>query len=154
MFLRYWNNPEATQEKFLGNWMLTGDMAVQDEDGYFWFQGRKDDVISSAGYRIGPTEIEDCLLRHPAVAMAAAVGIPDEVRGEVVKAYIVPRPGVRTDEALKRDVQNFVRSRLAAYLYPREIEFIAEMPLTTTGKIRRKDLRASHEQKRRELERS
>ena len=93
-FLRYWNKPEATSEKFCNGWLLTGDVGHRDEEGYFWFHGRDDDVIISGGYRIGPTEIEDCLMRHPAVAMVAVIGVPDKVRGEVVKAFIVPR-GVR-----------------------------------------------------------
>lgn len=153
MFLAYWRNPEATHAKFLGDWMLTGDTGVQDDDGYLWFQGRTDDVISSAGYRIGPAEIEDCLLRHPSVTMAAVIGVPDEIRGQVVKAYVVTRPGEPAHDGLAADIQGFVRSRLAAYLYPREIEFIEEMPLTTTGKIRRNELRALHERTRQELQR-
>ncbi len=139
MFLRYWNNAGATREKFKGEWMLTGDMATLDADGYFWFKGRKDDVISSAGYRIGPTEIEECLMRHPSVAMAAVVGVPDPVRGQSVKAFIVLKPGFEPDAAA---LQDFVRRRLAAYEYPRSIEFVPELPLTTTGKIRRTELRA------------
>ena len=97
MLLRYWNNPEATEEKFIGDWWLMGDLARKDEEGYFWFVGRKDDVITSAGYRIGPAEVEDCLLRHPAVALAAVIGSPDPVRTEIVKAFIVLKPGVLPD---------------------------------------------------------
>jgi acetyl-CoA synthetase len=140
-FLRYWNKPEATKEKFRGEWLLTGDVGHRDADGYFWFHGRDDDVIISGGYRIGPTEIEDCLMHHPAVAMVAVIGVPDKVRGEVVKAYIVPRDGVTVDPALHADVQAFVKSRLSAHEYPRQIEFRATLPMTITGKIRRKDLR-------------
>jgi acetyl-CoA synthetase len=140
-FLRYWNKPEATSEKFCNGWLLTGDVGHRDEEGYFWFHGRNDDVIISGGYRIGPTEIEDCLMRHPAVAMVAVIGVPDKVRGEVVKAFIVPREGCEIDDALRADVQAFVKSRLSAHEYPRQIEFRTELPLTITGKIRRKDLR-------------
>lgn len=140
-FLRYWNKPEATSEKFCNGWLLTGDVGHRDEEGYFWFHGRDDDVIISGGYRIGPTEIEDCLMRHPAVAMVAVIGVPDKVRGEVVKAFIVPREGREIDDALRADVQAFVKSRLSAHEYPRQIEFRTELPLTITGKIRRKDLR-------------
>jgi acetyl-CoA synthetase len=121
--------------------MITGDQALVDENGYFHFVGRNDDVIISAGYRIGPTEIEDCLMRHPAVALVAVIGVPDKVRGEVVKAYIVPRQGIAIDAALQSDVQSFVKSRLSAHEYPRQIEFRDSLPMTITGKIRRRDLR-------------
>ncbi len=141
MFLEYWRNPEATAAKFLGDWLLTGDVGTRDEDGYFWFVGRDDDVIISAGYRIGPGEIEDCLLRHPAVAVAAAVGAPDPLRGEVVKAFVVPAEGIAATPALAADIQAFVRSRLAAHEYPREIAFVDSLPMTATGKIRRKELK-------------
>jgi acetyl-CoA synthetase len=141
MFLGYFGNPKATEEKFVGDWCLTGDLARKDENGYFWFVGRKDDLISSAGYRIGPAEIEDCLIKHPAVSMAGVIGSPDAVRGEIVKAFIVLKPGVVPDAALKEDIQKFVKTRLAAHEYPREIEFLSELPLTATGKIMRKDLR-------------
>jgi acetyl-CoA synthetase len=140
-FLRYWNKPQATAEKFLNGWLLTGDIGHRDEDGYFWFHARNDDVIISGGYRIGPTEIEECLMRHPAVAMVAVVGVPDKLRGEVVKAYIVPRDGTRIDEQLRADVQAFVKTKLSAHEYPRQIEFRASLPMTITGKIRRRDLR-------------
>jgi acetyl-CoA synthetase len=140
-FLRYWNKPEATRDKFRGEWLMTGDTGHRDEDGYFWFHGRNDDVIISGGYRIGPTEIEECLMQHPAVAMVAVVGVPDPVRGEVVKAFIVPRAGVTAGETLAGEVQSFVKSRLSAHEYPRQIEFRQSLPMTITGKIRRKDLR-------------
>ena len=140
-FLRYWNKPEATKEKFRNGWLLTGDVGHRDEEGYFWFHGRDDDVIISSGYRIGPTEIEDCLMQHPAVALVAVVGAPDPVRGEAVKAYIVPRDGATADEALHADIQAFVKTRLSAHEYPRQIEFRSSLPTTITGKIRRKDLR-------------
>jgi len=142
MFLGYWNNDAATREKITGGWFRTGDVGYRDEDGYIWFVGRKDDVISTAGHRVGPGEIEDCLLKHPAVAQAAVIGKPDELRGSVIKAFIVLARGHAGDEALKRDIRDTVKSRLAAYEYPREIEFIDEMPMTTTGKVRRMALRA------------
>jgi acetyl-CoA synthetase len=151
MFLRYWNNETATREKFVGDWALTGDLARKDGDGYFWFVGRKDDLISSGGYRIGPSEIEDCLHGHPAVALAAAIGAPDPVRGEVVKAFVQLHPGGAGTPELARDLQAWVRTRLSAHEYPREIEFIETIPVTTTGKVRRADLRQL-ERRRRGLE--
>ena len=140
-FLRYWNKPKATADKFRGEWLLTGDTGHRDEDGYFWFHGRNDDLIMSGGYRIGPTEIEDCIMHHPAVAMVAVVGVPDRVRGEAVKAFVVPREEVEPDDALGRDIQAFVKSRLSGHEYPRMVEFRDSLPMTVTGKIRRKDLR-------------
>ena len=148
MFLGYWQNPKATKDKYRGEWLLTGDLARVDDEGYLHFAGRKDDVINSAGYRIGPTEIESTLIEHPAVAMAAVIGIPDEIRGEVVKAYIMTKQGVEGSGTLATDIQAFVKTRLAAYDYPREVEFIDQMPLTTSGKIRRNALRALHQQTR------
>jgi acetyl-CoA synthetase len=142
MFLHYWNNPAATAAKFAGDFLLTGDLARQDADGYFWFVGRADNLITSAGYRIGPSEIEDCLSKHPAVAMAAVVGVPDPIRTELVKAWIVPRPGFEPTDALAREIQAFVKTRLAAHEYPRLVAFVDEMPMTATGKIIHKDLRA------------
>jgi acetyl-CoA synthetase len=141
MFLSYWNRPQATISKFMGDWLLTGDRARRDADGYVFFLGRDDDVISSAGYRIGPVEIEDSLLRHPAVANAAAVGKPDFLRGEIVKAFIVLKPGFSPSPDLAQDIQSQVKTRLSAHEYPREIEFAAELPLTTSGKIIRRLLR-------------
>jgi acetyl-CoA synthetase len=141
MFLGYWNNEQATRDKISNGWFRTGDVGYRDEDGYIWFVGRKDDVISTAGHRVGPGEIEDCLLKHPAVAQAAVIGKPDELRGSVIKAFIVLARDCQGDEALKQDIRNTVKSRLAAYEYPREIEFIVEMPMTTTGKVRRMELR-------------
>jgi acetyl-CoA synthetase len=142
MFLEYWKNPDATADKYIGDWCLTGDLAKQDEAGYFWFVGRKDDVITSAGYRIGPAEIEDCLMKHPAVAMVAVVGSPDEVRTEIVKAFIVLKADVAAGDDIAAEIKEFVKVRLAAYEYPREIEFVDELPMTATGKIMRKDLKA------------
>jgi acetyl-CoA synthetase len=142
MFLEYWNDPEATANKFAGPWLLTGDTGARDDDGYFRFVGRADDVISSAGYRIGPGEVEDCLIRHPAVAMAAVIGVPDALRGQRVKAFLVLDQGATASGELAAEIQDFVKTRLAAHEYPREVEFVAALPLTATGKIIRKDLRA------------
>ncbi|MGF1592677.1 MAG: AMP-binding protein [Kiloniellaceae bacterium] len=144
MFLEYWRNPEATAAKFHGDWLLTGDQGTLDGDGYLYFVGRDDDVITSGGYRIGPGEIEDCLLKHPAVAMAAAVGVPDPVRTERVKAFVVLKPGRAGDAALVREIQDFVKTRLAAHEYPREVAFVDSLPMTATGKIVRKALRKRH----------
>ncbi len=141
MFLEYWRNPVATEDKYVGDWCLTGDLAKRDEEGYFWFVGRKDDVITSAGYRIGPAEIEDCIMKHPSVGMVAVVGSPDKVRTEIVKAFIVPKPEVSPDEALENDIKEFVKVRLATYEYPREIDFVQDLPMTATGKIMRKELK-------------
>jgi len=141
MFLEYWGDAEATREKFIGDWLRSGDMGIKNEGGYFWFTGREDDVIESGAYRIGPGEVEDCLMRHSSVALAAVVGVPDEVRGEIVKAFIVPKEGVKTDKALEDELKQFVKKELEAYAYPREIEFVKELPTTTTGKIMRKELR-------------
>ena len=141
MFLEYWGRPEATAQKFIGDWMTTGDQGTVDEEGYITFIGRDDDVITSAGYRIGPGEIEDCLIKHPAVALAAVVGKPDPVRTEIVKAFIVLKPEFAASDALAAEVRDFVKTRLSAHEYPREVSFIREMPMTTTGKIIRRLLR-------------
>ena len=141
MFLGYWNDPEATARKFRADWLVTGDQGTADADGYLRFVGRDDDVITSSGYRIGPGEIEDCLNRHPAVLMSAAIGKPDPVRTEIVKAFVVLREGAAPSDALAREIQGFVRARLAAHEYPREIAFVDSLPLTTTGKIIRRALR-------------
>ncbi|MGH6726016.1 MAG: AMP-binding protein, partial [Pseudolabrys sp.] len=135
MFLEYWGNAPATRDKFIGDWMTTGDQGVMDEEGYFSFVGRDDDVITSSGFRIGPGEIEDCLIRHPAVALAAAVGKPDPLRTEIVKAFIVLKKGHAASDALAADIQNFVKTRLSGHEYPREVAFINDMPMTTTGKV-------------------
>jgi acetyl-CoA synthetase len=147
MCIEYWRNPEATEEKYVNDWWLSGDLVKKDEDGYFWFVGRKDDLITSAGYRIGPAEIEECLMKHPSVGMVAVVGSPDKLRTEVVKAFIVPKPEVIPGPELEKDIKQLVKVRLAAHEYPREIEFVTELPMTTTGKIIRREL------KRREIER-
>jgi acetyl-CoA synthetase len=139
--LGYWQNPEATEETFGGEWFHSKDAAMQDEDGYIWYAGRADDVIIAAGYRIGPFEVESACLEHPAVREAAAVASPDEVRGNVVKAFIVVAEGHEPSEELAADIKAFVRSRLSAYAYPRRIEFVEDLPKTLTGKIRRIELR-------------
>ena len=141
VMLEYWRNPEATAKKFAGDWLLTGDLGRIDPDGYVFFKSRDDDVITSGGYRIGPGEIEECLMKHPAVAMVGVVGVPDKVRTEIVKAFVQLRPEVAPSDALKADLASHVKTRLAAHEYPREVEFVAELPLTTTGKIMRRELR-------------
>lgn len=141
MFLEYWNNPESTRAKFSGDWGRTGDIAIRDDEGFYWYRGRTDDVIKSAGYRIGPSEIENCLLRHESVANAAVIGIPDPERGQAVKAFIVLTSHAKADAALERSLQEHVRQRLAPYQYPREFEFVEALPMTTTGKIQRRVLR-------------
>jgi acetyl-CoA synthetase len=138
VFLGYWRNELATAEKVRGGRLHTGDLAEMDDEGYFRFVGRTDDLISSAGHRIGPGEIEECLVRHPAVTLAAVIGIPDELRGEAIKAFVV---AASPSEALAAELKALVRERLAAYEVPREIEFVDEVPLTTSGKIRREELR-------------
>ena len=146
-FLEYFKNAEGTAKKFSGDWCRTGDLAKEDEDGHLWYQGRSDDMFKAAGYRIGPSEIENCLVRHPAVANAAIVPRPDETRGNVIKAFIVLAPGHDPSPALEEAIQQHVRQYLAPYEYPKEIEFIAALPMTTTGKVQRRVLR------QRELER-
>ncbi len=141
MLLEYWNNPTATRDKFAGDWLLTGDLGLRDEDGYFWYHGRADDVITSAGYRIGPGEIEEALLRHPAVRLAAAIGVPDPVRTETIKAFLVLAEGQQPSDTLAQEIREFVRTRLARHEYPRDIEFVDSLPTTTTGKIMRRELR-------------
>jgi acetyl-CoA synthetase len=139
--LGYWNNPEATHEDFEGEWFHTNDAAERDADGYFWYAGRADDVIISAGYRIGPFEVESACIEHPAVREAAAVASPDDARGHVVKAFCVLGEGHEPSDELAADIQGFVRQHLSAYAYPRRIEFVDDLPKTLTGKIRRIELR-------------
>src|SRR3954453_12099938 len=139
--LGYWNRPEDSEEVFGGGWFHTKDAAMQDEDGYIWYAGRADDVIIAAGYRIGPFEVESACLEHPAVKEAAAVASPDEVKGNVVKAFIVLAEGHDGSDELVQDIQRHVRDRLSAYAYPRRIEFVDDLPKTLTGKIRRIELR-------------
>ena len=160
-FLAYWKNPSATQAKYFGQWCRTGDVATEDEDGYLWYQGRTDDMFKSAGYRIGPGEIENCLVKHPAVMNAAVVPKPDADRGALVKAYVVLSPEFVAQRALVQDVPNFerqviedlqghVRGLLAPYEYPKEIEFIEQLPMTTTGKVQRRFLRLQEEERARQ----
>jgi len=150
-FLSYWGQPAATQAKFSGDpadsWCRTGDLACMDAEGYFWYQGRSDDMFKAAGYRIGPGEIENCLIKHPAVAMAAVVPKPDAERGALVKAYVVLAPGYWESEALVAELQAFVSGRLAPYEYPKEIEFIDALPMTSTGKLQRRALREQEQQR-------
>jgi acetyl-CoA synthetase len=140
--IEYWKNEEATGKKFAGGFLLTGDLGTQDEDGYFWYLSREDDVITTAGYRVGPSEIEDCLLKHPAVALSAVVGVPDPVRTESIKAWIVLRPGFAPSDRLAREIQDFVKIKLAAHEYPRFVQFADALPMTATGKVLRRELRA------------
>lgn len=141
MFMGYWNNPVGTSEKFAGEFLLTGDVGVADADGYIAFVGRSDDVITSAGYRIGPGPIEDCLLSHPVVKLVAVVGVPDAERTEIVKAFVVLHDGVQGSDSLSRELQVYVRTKVAAHEYPRVIEYLDELPTTSTGKIIRHELR-------------
>jgi acyl-coenzyme A synthetase/AMP-(fatty) acid ligase len=152
LFQEYWRNPEATANCVRGNWYITGDRALMDEDGYFWFVGRADDVILSAGYRIGPFEVESALVEHPAVAEAAVVASPDELRGEIVKAFVILAPGHTASEVLAAELQEHVKNTTAPYKYPREIEFVAELPKTISGKIRRVELRERERQQKMKLE--
>lgn len=140
-FLGYWNNEPTTLAKFSGDWCRTGDLARMDADGYLWYQGRSDDMFKSAGYRIGPDEIENCLLHHPAVVQVAVVPKPDEERGNIIKAFVVLSPGSQPSAELAYELQKYVRNKLAPYEYPKEIEFISELPMTNTGKIQRRALR-------------
>ena len=146
-FLKYWENDKATKQKVRNGWLYTGDFAYKDEEGYFYFKGRKDDIINTSGYRVGPSEVEDAVLSHPKVSMVAVIGIPDKLRGHIIKAFVVPRDHnnvLAENEILKRSIQNHVKLKLAAHEYPRLIEFVHELPLTTTGKIIRKDLRENN----------
>jgi acetyl-CoA synthetase len=140
-FLGYWKNAQATAEKYSGEWCRTGDQATRDADANLWYHGRADDIFKVSGYRVGPTEIENCLVKHPAVANCAVVPTPDETRGAVVKAFILLAPGHAGSEDLKDSIREHVKKHLAPYQQPREIEFVAELPMTTTGKVQRKVLR-------------
>ncbi len=149
LFREYWRNPEATAGCFRGDWYVTGDRARCDADGYFWFVGRADDVIISAGYRIGPFEVESALVEHPAVAEAAVVASPDPMRGSVVKAFVILAPGHDPSPRLAEELQEHVKRVTAPYKYPREIEFVRELPKTISGKIRRVELRHQEEARKR-----
>jgi acetyl-CoA synthetase len=140
-FLGYWGNEAATAAKYSGDWCRTGDQAHADDDGYLWYQGRNDDLFKVAGYRVGPTEIENCLVKHPAVANCAVVPTPDETRGTVVKAFVLLAPGHSASDSLSDSIREHVKHSLAPYQQPREIEFVTELPMTTTGKVQRKVLR-------------
>jgi acyl-coenzyme A synthetase/AMP-(fatty) acid ligase len=141
LFREYWRDPEATEGAFRGDWYYTGDRAEVDEDGYFWFVGRSDDMIISAAYRIGPFEVESALVEHAAVAEAAVVGKPDAERGQIVKAFVILAPGYTGSEELVRELQDHCKLASAPYKYPREVEFVDELPKTISGKIRRAELR-------------
>lgn len=141
LFSEYWRDPAATAASHQGDYYLTGDRAYVDEDGYFWFKSRNDDVIISAGYRIGPFEVESVIMEHPAVAETAVIGVPDRERGEVVKAFVIPAPGHEPSDALAREIQDHVKATTAPYKYPRHVEFVEELPKTVSGKIRRVELR-------------
>jgi acetyl-CoA synthetase len=149
-FLGYWRNEDATRRKSTGDWCRTGDLATRDAQGYLWYQGRADDVFKAAGYRIGPSEIENCLVKHPAVANAAVVPKPDAERGALVKAYVVLATGHVPGDQLVADLQQHVRGMLAPYEYPKEIEFIDALPMTTTGKVQRRVLRLREEERAKE----
>lgn len=148
LFKEYWRNPEATAESFVGDWYYTGDKAYKDEDGYFWFVGRADDVIKASGYRIGPFEVESALQSHPAVAESAVVGSPDDLRGTIVKAFIILAPGYTASDALVKEIQDHVKKETAPYKYPREIDFLDALPKTVSGKIRRVELRKLEEERK------
>lgn len=147
MFLKYWKNEKATKERFVGDWMRTGDFGTKDQEGYFRFTGREDDIIESGGFRIGPGEIEDCLMKHDAVALVGVIGVPDKLRGEIIKAFIMPKDGVNMDKALEENIKEYVKIKLEAHAYPREIEFVKDMPRTKSGKILRSELRKIHAEK-------
>jgi acetyl-CoA synthetase/medium-chain acyl-CoA synthetase len=149
LFREYWKNPEETGSSFQGQWYITGDRGMRDPDGYFWFIGRADDVIISAGYRIGPFEVESALIEHDAVAEPAVVASPDEMRGSIVKAFVVLAPGYQPSQALAEALQAHVRQLTAPYKYPREIEFVTDLPKTISGKIRRVELRQQEEARKR-----
>ncbi len=146
-FLQYWNKPEATEEKTAGGQVHTGDLAVKDEEGNFYFVARRDDVINSSGYRMGPAEIEAAILSHPQIAMAAVIGKPDPIRGEIIKAFVVPVSPLLNKEHITKEIQNLVRKKLGAHEYPREVAFVESLPMTTTGKIQRRILREQEKSK-------
>ena len=145
MFLKYWRNPQATREKYIGEWLRTGDYGRKDEKGNLWFSGRQDDIIESGGFRIGPGEVEDCMMKHEAVALVGVIGVADPIRGEIVKAFVVPQKGAKPDKALEESIRDHVKTRLEAHAYPREVVFLKKMPQTKTGKILKNELRKMHE---------
>jgi acetyl-CoA synthetase len=146
MFLEYWKNPQATREKYIANWMRTGDYGRKDESETIWYSGRQDDIIKSGGFRIGPGEVEGCLMKHEAVALVGVIGVYDPIRGKIVKAFILPKEGVLPDKALEESIRNHVKTRLEAHAYPREVVFLKEMPKTSTGKILKQELHRIHEE--------
>ena len=141
MYLGYYKDPDATARKFIAGWFVLGDLGYKDEDGYFWFISRADDLIKTSAYRIGPDEVENVINQHPAVLESGVISKEDPMRGSIIKAFIVLRDGVKPEKKLKEEIKNFVKSRLAAYAYPREIEFVNQLPRTTTGKLQRYMLR-------------
>lgn len=149
LFLEYWQNQKATQKRYNGDWFLTGDFGYKDKNGYFWFVGREDDVIETSGFRVGPGEIEDVIMKHEAVEMAAAIGIPHEIKGEVVKAYVILKKNVSISPELEQSIKDHVRNKLEAWAYPKEIEFVTELPIGNTGKVLKKELKALDAKKRR-----
>ncbi|HJJ64595.1 MAG TPA: AMP-binding protein, partial [Methanocorpusculum sp.] len=141
LFMEYLDDPEATAKVFVGDWYYTGDKATMDEDGYYWFVGRDDDIIKSSGYRISPAEVESALMTHPCVKESAVVGSPDPIRGVIVKAFVCLKDGWTGSDDLIRELQNHVKTTTAPYKYPRAIEFVDELPKTISGKVRRVELR-------------
>jgi acetyl-CoA synthetase len=141
IMLGYWNRPEATAAAYRGEWFLTGDLGMADDEGFVYFKGRADDVINSAGYRIGPAEVEGCLLEHPAVEQCAVVGVPDETRGEAVRAFVLLKPGIERSAALADELTRHVKARLGSFQRPREVEWVDELPMTVSGKVKRAELR-------------
>jgi acetyl-CoA synthetase len=141
IFREYWNEPEKTAATTVDDWHLTGDLGVRDEDGYLWFKSRDDDLIITSGYRVGPGEVEETILGHDAVEQAGVIGVPDETRGEIIKAFVQPVAGVPGSDELREEIRALVRDQLAKYEYPRAIEFVESLPQTTTGKIQRRKLR-------------
>jgi acetyl-CoA synthetase len=148
LFVGYYRDEERTRQAFRGPWYLTGDQGRRDEEGYFWFEGRSDDMIISSGYTIGPFEVEDALVRHPAVRECAVVASPDPLRGSIVKAFVVLKPGHQPNEALRKQLQEHVKETTAPYKYPRELSFTEELPKTTSGKIRRVELRRLEQERK------
>jgi acetyl-CoA synthetase len=148
MFIEYLNNREKTESAFIGDWLNTGDVGVKDEDGHLWFRSRDDDLIKTSAYRVGPSEVESVILKHPAVAQCAVVGIPDETRGAIIKAFITLTTGAADSGQIAREIQASVSDQIGRYAYPREVEVVEDLPTTTTGKIKRKELRDREIEKR------
>jgi acetyl-CoA synthetase len=148
LFREYWNKPDKTKESFSDDWFLSGDVLYQDEDGYYWFSGRNDDLIKASGYRISPFEVESAIISHPDVLECAVVASPDPMRGTIIKSYVVLRDRTKASEKMVKDIQEHTKKVAAPYKYPREIEFVTELPKTQSGKIKRKDLRELEKQKK------